>query len=149
MEIKQTFTGISPTGFKWNKNEILWLVSVWVAFIVWAYLWESYVPVIVLAVLTGIAFLIRLPGLKRKIEIKISDNALSIHEGNAVLWKTGLQDITSIELEEKQRAFSKATNKALLIRNNKNDSYFLPLDGMAFEGLEPDELVENINQAVR
>ena len=147
--MKKTFTGTSPTKLKWGRSEILWLAAVWIAFIIWSYMWASFIPIIVLAVMTLISVLVRLPGFARKVEIKISDEALSIHEANAVLWNTRLEDITSIGLEESKRAFSKATNKALLIRNNKNDSYFLPLDGMTFEGLEPGQLVESLNQAVR
>ena len=140
METTKTFTGISPSKLKWGKSEILWLAAVWAVFIIWSYRWASFIPIIVL---------VRLPGFARKVEIKISDEALSIHEANAVLWTTRLEDITSIELEESKRAITKATNKALLIRNNKNDSYFLPLDGMTFEGLEPNQLVESLNQAIR
>ena len=57
-----------------------------------------------------------------------------------------MKDITAIELEESEPALSTASGKALLIRNNKNDSYYLPLDGITFEGLEPTGLVEELNE---
>ncbi len=149
METRKTFTGSSPPKFRWNKKEILWLVSVWIAFIIWSYIGSTFFPVIIVAVLSIVAILIRLPGLETKTCIKIGDETLSIHSEDAVLWRTDLKGITSIELEENERAFTSATNKALLIRNDKNDSYFLPLDGMTFEGFEPDELVEQLNQFIR
>lgn len=149
MTIKQTFTGSSLSKFGWGKNEFLWLVSVWVAVIIWSYLWSSIVPIIVLAVLSIISIAIRLPVFESKTCIKISDDTLSIHGEDAVLWKTQLKDITSIELEERERLFTKATNKVLLISNSKNDSYLLPLDGMKFEGLNPNELTEKLNESIR
>ena len=71
-----------------------------------------------------IFFILRLPIFERKIYIKINNGELSIYSKNTILWKTLLKDITSIDLEVGKRLIPTVAGKAILIRNNINDSNF-------------------------
>ena len=84
------------------------------------------------------------------IYIIIRNERLSIHTEDAILWSTLLKDIVSIKLEggEDKRFFSLALQRAMVIRNNKNDSYFIPL-GIEFNSLSPDKLVEELNEIIK
>ena len=146
IEAEKTFVGTSPPDFRLAKKDILWLVLVWCGFIVWSVIDDSFFPIIVVGFFTILSVVIRLPALVGKTYIKIGNGALSVHSKDALLWKTPLQDITSIELEESERIMSATPGRALLIRNNKDDSYYLPLDGTSFEGYEPAELVNALNE---
>jgi hypothetical protein len=146
MESDKVFTGISPVKIQWGKKEIFWLSGIWVAFIVFSYRATSFIPIVTLAVFTIISIVIRLPVFQVKIYIKISNGILSIQNKDGILWTSQLKDIVSIELEESKKSFPAFSYKALLIRNNKEDSYFLPLDSIGFEGVKPAELVDELNQ---
>lgn len=146
MEAEKTFTGTSPSKIRFGAKSILWIGTVWLAFILWSYLESSFIPIIILAVFFALALLMRIPAFRKKIHVRVSGDRLSIHSKGALLWETPLKDITSIDLKESKRTMSATSSKALLIRNNKDDSYFLPLDGIEFEGLEPAGLVEKLNE---
>ncbi len=145
MDIEKTFTGTAAPNFLSGKKYLLWLAAVWLVFIAWAVIESSLFPIIVISAFSAIALVARLPVFEYKTCIKISHGALSVHSKETLLWQTDLKDVISIELEEKNRVIAGGSNKALLIRNNKNDSYFLPLDGLVFDGLEADELVQALN----
>ena len=146
MKTEITFTGTSPSRIRTGKNDVFWFGAVCIAFVVWSYLESSLVPMIIFSVFFAISLLLRTPFLQRKIYIKVGGDALSVQSENEILWKTLLQDITSIELMESKRLLSAETSKALLIRNNRDDSYYLPLDGVTFEGHSPASLVEKLNE---
>ena len=145
MDIDKTYIGTSTSNFKWRKKDLPWLIVVWIACITWSYMESTIRPIIIIAIVSVIFFIVRLPIFERKIYIKINNGELSIHSKNAILWKTLLKDITSIDLEVSKRLIPTVAGKAILIRNNKNDSYFLPLDGVTFEGLNPAALVDELN----
>lgn len=146
MEAEKTFTGTSLSKIRLGTKSIPWIGAIWLAFILWSYLESSFIPIIVVAVFSALALLLRTPAFRRTIHIRVSGDRLSIHSKGAMLWETLLRDITSIELQESKRTMSATSSKALLIRNNKDDSYFLPLDDIEFEGVEPAGLVEELNE---
>jgi hypothetical protein len=146
MESEKVFTGTSPAKIDWGQKEILWVIAIWVVFIVISYRESSIIPIVILAVFSLISLIVRLPVFQDKTFIKISDGMLSIEKKYAVLWASQLKDIVSIELEESRKTIPVFSHKALLIRNNKEDSYFLPLDDVTFNGMEPVELVVELNK---
>ena len=146
MEAEKTFIGTSPSKIHLRKKDFLWAGSIWIGFIILSYWASSFIPIIVLAVVFIFSLLMRLRPFQRKIYIKIGGGTLSVHSRNAVLWKSHLTDITSIDLEDNCRAQSAVSGKALLIRNNEGDSYYLPLGGITFEGLKPESLVKVLNE---
>lgn len=146
METEKTFIGSSPSKIQWSQRYLIWFSFLCVAFIVISYMNSTFIPIITLAVFFLISFSLRLPIFERKTYIKVSGGILSIHNRNSVLWKTDVKDITSIELEESEQTIPSVTQKALLIRNNKNDSYYLPLDRVTFKDQDPNQLVHELNE---
>jgi hypothetical protein len=146
METEKTFIGTSPPNIKWGGKEIVWVISMLVASIIWSYMASTPIPAVIYIAFFALSLLLRLPLFARKTYIKVSDGILSISSQDAVLWTSVLKDITTIELEESSGARQVVANTALLIRNNRGDSYLLALDGITFEGLKPAELVGQLNE---
>ncbi|MES9945190.1 MAG: hypothetical protein ABW080_09570 [Candidatus Thiodiazotropha sp.] len=146
MEIEKTFIGSSPPKIQWSKSYLIWFGCLWLAFIVFSYVNSSFIPILTLAVFSLISFILRLPVFEGKTYIKVSGGILSIHDKNSVLWRTSIKDITSIELEERGKIIPSVAQRALLIRNNKNDSYYLSLDGVTFKDQDPNQLVHELNE---
>ena len=145
METEKTFIG-SSSKIKWSKSYLIWFSFLWLAFILISYVNSTFIPVITLAVFSLIVISLWLPIFEGKTYIKVSGGILSIQDRNSVLWKTNIKDITSIELEESNKIIPSITQKALLIRNNKNDSFYLSLDGITFEDQDPHQLVHELNE---
>jgi hypothetical protein len=148
MEIEKTYIGSSPSKIQWSKSHLVWFGCIWLAFIVFSYVNSSFIPIIILAFFSLISFILRLPVFECKIYIKVSGGILSIHDKNSVLWGTRIKDITSIELEESGKITPSVAQRALLIRNNKNDSYYLSLDGVTFKDEDPNQLVHELNEII-
>lgn len=146
MKTEISFTATSPPGIRPRNKVAIWSSLVCVAFVAWSLLTSSFIPVFVFAVFLAFFLITRTPFLQRKIIIKVGDGCLSVHGRDDILWKTGLADITAIELQESKRFLSAASGQALLIRDNRDDSYYLPLDGLVFEGHSPSSLVEALNE---
>lgn len=126
------------------KRDYYWIAGSWLALLVWAYVQSSYTLLIPPLVVT-ILVLLPVPGfLKKTIDIVVSDDALSIHSSEAVLWTTALRDITSIELEERG-VFPHGVRKAMIIRNSQDDSYYLSLNGGSFGKRDVSEVIRDLN----
>jgi hypothetical protein len=139
----KTYTLESSNKSIRSKQGYYALVGTWLVLLVWAYQQSSYTALLA-PLLTTILILITTPKhLKKKIDIVISDDTLSIHEGNATLWVTLLRDITSIDYEEKG-IFQLGARKSIIIRNSKNDSYYQALDGMSFGKSEISEVINEL-----
>jgi hypothetical protein len=115
----------------------------WLVLILWAYLHSSYTVLVGPLVITIIVLLSSSKYLRKKIDIIVSNDALSIHERGATLWKVSLRDISSIDLEEKS-LFQFGARKALIIRSRKNDSFYQALDGMNFGEFETFEVINEL-----
>lgn len=163
MSIDKIYTGTTKSVLperRLGKKDLPWLVGAWFISIIWACVISSPTPIINISVLSFFIFIA--PTLRLYIapilRLFVSDNIyiiirnerLSIHTEDAILWSTLLKDIVSIKLEggEDKRFFSFAPEKAMVIRNNKNDSYFIPLS-IEFDNLSADELVKKLNEAVK
>jgi hypothetical protein len=143
MENHTTYTLESCNQSFRSKQGYYSLVGIWLAFLVGAYQQSSYTVLLGPLIIT-ILILIPTPKyLRKKIDIVISGDTLSIHEGNATLWVTLLRDITSIDYEEKS-IFQLGARKAIIIRNSKNDSYYQALDGMCFGMLGTSEVINKL-----
>lgn len=142
MDNHKTYTLESCNRSFRNKYGYYSLVGTWLVLLVWAYQQSSYTVLVGPLVIT-ILILIPTKYLKKKIDIIISGDTLSIHEGNATLWATLLRDITSIDYEEKGM-FQLGARKAIIIRNSKHDSYYQALDGMCFGKLETYEVISEL-----
>jgi hypothetical protein len=147
MDSRKKYTLESSNDLFRRKQGYYWFVGSWFVLIVWAYLQSSYAMLAGPLVVTILVLLSSSKYLKKKVDLVVSDDALSIHEGGAVLWRTSLRDITSIDLEEKS-FFQLGARKALIIRNRENDSYYQALDGMSFGKLETIEVVNELRALI-
>ncbi|MBW9260852.1 MAG: hypothetical protein K1564_04685 [Candidatus Thiodiazotropha sp. (ex. Lucinisca nassula)] len=143
MDSRKIFTLESSNELFRSKQGYYWFAGTWFALMLWAYLQSSFTVLVGPVVITIIVLIASSKYLKQKIDIVISDDALSIHENGATLWRTSLRDITSIDLEEKS-FFQLGARKALIIRNSKNDSFYQALDGMNFGKFEAFEVINEL-----
>ena len=126
-----------------NKQGYYSLAFMIIIIFIWAFIKASY-TILIGPILITLIILIPTPEfLKRRLDIVISDEILSIKEGGATLWATPLQDIISIDYETKG-IFQLGARKAMIIRNNKNDSYYQSLDGLSFGKLKHEEVISDI-----
>ena len=145
MNSRKKFTLESSDQLFRSKHGYYWLASAWFILILWAYLQSSYTVLVGPLVITALVLISSSKYFKKKIDIVVSDDALSIHESGAMLWKTSLRDVKSIDLEEKS-FFQLGARKALIIRNSKNDSFYQALDGMSFGKLETLEVINELRK---
>jgi hypothetical protein len=143
MDSRRKFTLESSKDLFRSKSSYYGFVGIWLVLIVWAYLQSSFTVLAGPLVITILVLLTSSKYLKKKIDIVVSDEALSIHESGATLWTVYLRDITSIDLEEKS-FFQLGARKALIIRKGKNDSFYQALDGMSFGNFETIEVINEL-----
>ncbi|MET0069187.1 MAG: hypothetical protein ABW096_04055 [Candidatus Thiodiazotropha sp.] len=143
MNSRKTYTLESSIKLFNSKQGYYSLVGTWLVLLLWAYQQSSYTVLVGPLVITIIILLAATKYFKKKIDIVITDDTLSIHEGDATLWVTLLRDITSIDYEKKS-LFQLGARKAMIIRNSKKDSYYLALDGMSFKKLDNEEVINEL-----
>jgi hypothetical protein len=144
----KTYTLESYNELVNSKQVYYMLIGSWFALLmIWALLEASFMVLVGPLVVTILVLFPTPKYLKRKINIVISDDTLSIHEGDATLWVTLLRDITSIEYVERS-LFQLGARKSIIIRNNKDDSYYQALDGMSFDSLEISDVINELKDLV-
>ncbi|MCB1825281.1 MAG: hypothetical protein KDJ54_12175 [Candidatus Competibacteraceae bacterium] len=68
---------------------------------------------------------------KFMVEIYINNEMLIIKNKESILWSKEIKKISSIEIE-KAKGFFSFVSRAMLLRCNDGDSYYIPLDNLEF-----------------